>query len=617
MKKRMWALVIAGVLVFNQAGMVVFAQEPVKQEQKDARGVIVTPEKVEIGSAANSLVKFEVEDDEALYTKVYAYDVKADGKRLMEGTDYILSASEPGSLQPSTITFVMLKEYTGIADRDITIQLDTDGYGEFRTTVHVLQKGSGSGIEQVIDSIKEISRETLEDKSVKVTYEVTGTAMDKVGVKAQEPGSLYWMAPISVKSEGTAEKQTVTVTFEVEFGKVPEGAYKVRFYPSQNLNAAAMKEITTVITQGEVKPEVDKRALADKIAEAKAIKKGSYTNASWNKLQAAITAAEDVNADKEATKEDVEAQVAALEAAIKGLQVEVKNPVIWEIKTNATELESTGGTITVNVRGEDLPETMYYTLREKKAGESYWTKVVTNKAIANPSETGGDLEIEIPENTETEATEWNVGLAYEEDSLYPTYMKGSVVVKAKVPQKNYDDVSEQDWYYDATKYVSENNIMTGLTETMFGPEITLKRSEFATILYRLNGEPEISYSSKFPDVAEGQWYTNGVLWANSIGVVGGYGSGLFGTDDNITREQMALMMYRYAEYKGYNVSETAEISSFADADAVSSYAKTAFEWAVGSKIINGKADNTLAPQGQATRAECATIMMKFMNKYGK
>lgn len=181
----------------------------------------------------------------------------------------------------------------------------------------------------------------------------------------------------------------------------------------------------------------------------------------------------------------------------------------------------------------------------------------------------------------------------------------------------FTDVKETEWYYEAVKYVYKNKIIQGLTETTFGPDVTLTRAQFATILYRVNGEPVIEYSAKFPDIVDGQWYTDGVLWANSIGVVSGYANGLFGPDDSITREQMAVMMYRYAKYKEYDISKTADISSFADASEVSSYAQDAFKWAVGSEIISGKAGNMLEPQGEATRVECAAIMMRFMEKYEK
>lgn len=179
----------------------------------------------------------------------------------------------------------------------------------------------------------------------------------------------------------------------------------------------------------------------------------------------------------------------------------------------------------------------------------------------------------------------------------------------------FTDVSETDWFYDKVKYVYENSLMSGMTADTFAPDEPLTRAQFATILYRMNGAPEVSYSDTFSDVPEGQWYTNGILWASSVGVVSGYSDGSYGTDDKITREQMAVMMYRYAKAQSYDTGDSASLDAYTDASSVSSYATEAIRWAVGSGIISGKTSGTLDPQGNATRAECATIIMRFAEKY--
>ena len=183
----------------------------------------------------------------------------------------------------------------------------------------------------------------------------------------------------------------------------------------------------------------------------------------------------------------------------------------------------------------------------------------------------------------------------------------------------FTDISSDDWFYDSVKYVNDNGLMTGLNETTFGPYENLARAQFAVILHRISGSPEIEYTDKFPDVADGQWYTDAILWANEAGVVGGYtDTGKFGPGDNINREQMAVMMYRYAEYLGYDTSARADISQYADAKNVNEFAREAMSWAVGSGIITGKENGTkLDPQGNASRAECATIIMRFKTNYSK
>ena len=181
----------------------------------------------------------------------------------------------------------------------------------------------------------------------------------------------------------------------------------------------------------------------------------------------------------------------------------------------------------------------------------------------------------------------------------------------------YEDVNMTDWHYDAVEYAYRNGIMTGINPTTFAPNDPLARAQFAVILHWLNGTPAMDYTDRFHDVGESLWYTDAILWAADTGVVTGYSNGNFGPSDYINREQMALMMYRYAGYKGYDTSARADFGSYQDAANVSDFAKEAMQWAVGEGIITGKYQETqLDPQGNATRAECATIMMRFMEKYG-
>ena len=181
----------------------------------------------------------------------------------------------------------------------------------------------------------------------------------------------------------------------------------------------------------------------------------------------------------------------------------------------------------------------------------------------------------------------------------------------------YNDVNKNEWFQNSVEYVYNNGLMTGLNETTFGPYENLARAQFAVILHRMNDEPSIEYTNKFPDVANEQWYTDAILWASDIGVVTGYSdTGNFGPGDNINREQMAVMMYRYANYLGYDTSASANFSKFKDAKNVNEFAKEAMSWAVGAGIITGKDNETrLDPQGNASRAECATIIMRFMEYY--
>lgn len=179
----------------------------------------------------------------------------------------------------------------------------------------------------------------------------------------------------------------------------------------------------------------------------------------------------------------------------------------------------------------------------------------------------------------------------------------------------FRDVSEGQWFYDYTKFVYDRGIMTGMDMFSFGPAINLDRGQFATILYRMQGSPATSYSKVFPDVPDGYFFTSPILWAYNNQVITGYENGKFGPSDMITREQMAVMMYRYAKFCGLDTSDSGNLNSFPDTGKVSAFSKEAMVWAVGAGLIQGD-QGKINPQGNASRAHCATIMTRFMQKYG-
>ena len=182
----------------------------------------------------------------------------------------------------------------------------------------------------------------------------------------------------------------------------------------------------------------------------------------------------------------------------------------------------------------------------------------------------------------------------------------------------FTDVPEGAWYADAAAYVYEHGLMAGTSATTFAPDATTSRSMIATILWRMAGSPVVNYAMNYTDVTQGQWYSEAIRWTASEGIVGGYGNGLFGTNDPITREQFAAMLYRFAQEQGYDVSigENTNILSYTDVADLSEYAISAMQWAVGAGIINGTGDgSTLSPHGQATRAQAAVMLMRFCEEY--
>ncbi|WP_346662451.1 S-layer homology domain-containing protein [uncultured Merdimonas sp.] len=178
----------------------------------------------------------------------------------------------------------------------------------------------------------------------------------------------------------------------------------------------------------------------------------------------------------------------------------------------------------------------------------------------------------------------------------------------------YTDVTPDAWYYDTVADVYEKGLMTGMDATTFAPVETLARAQFAIILYRMESEPDIAFEATFKDVTDGQWYTDAILWAADASVVTGYSNGNFGPADKINREQMATMMFRYANAKGLDTSQRADFSSYPDASSVSDYARDAMSWCVANGIISGD-NGRLNPQGETARAVCATIISRFYNAY--
>lgn len=177
---------------------------------------------------------------------------------------------------------------------------------------------------------------------------------------------------------------------------------------------------------------------------------------------------------------------------------------------------------------------------------------------------------------------------------------------------NFTDVKESDWFFKGVEYVVDKGIMSGVSENEFAPSGKLTRAMLVQMLYNMESRPACDAENAFMDVPVGQWYTDAVIWANDAKIVSGMGEGLFAPNMEITREQMVAMLYNYAKYKGYDVTASADLSAFADTASVSTWAQPAMQWAVAEGYISGMGDSQLAPQGTATRAEIASVIMRFM-----
>lgn len=178
----------------------------------------------------------------------------------------------------------------------------------------------------------------------------------------------------------------------------------------------------------------------------------------------------------------------------------------------------------------------------------------------------------------------------------------------------FQDISESDWYHESVAFCFHKGLMNGTSETIFSPAKQCTRAMVVSILYRLSGSPSVSYDDTFTDVPSHTWYTDSIMWATQNHIVNGYGNGKFGPNNSITREQFATILLRYAESCGKSVADRSDLSAFFDATSISNWALDAMRWSVARGLINGKIVGnavSIQPRGLLTRAECATILMRY------
>lgn len=338
----------------------------------------------------------------------------------------------------------------------------------------------------------------------------------------------------------------------------------------------------------------------------------------------------------------------AANAAKDGDEITVVQNKNLDLTFNTTKsvkvTNKTNDKITVKFNGtdkeidKDNTKTFSYTKPSSSGGSSsgkttykVTTSAVNNGGVnASPSnaEKGATITITLSPDkgykldklTVTDGSGKTVSTVKKSDTVYTFTMPASAVkvgvsyVKAtETPSETkFNDVSANDWFASAVDYVTGKGMMNGTADNTFSPKANTTRGMVVTVLYRLENQPSTSAAS-FTDVASGAYYANAVAWANANGIVSGYGSGKFGPNDKVTREQLAAILYRYAQYKKYDVSvgEDTNILSYDDAQSISSYAIPAIQWACGAGVVTGKSGSKLDPKGNATRAEVAAMLMRF------
>lgn len=321
----------------------------------------------------------------------------------------------------------------------------------------------------------------------------------------------------------------------------------------------------------------DTYLLEEAIKEAKALEAVHYTEESYAVLAAQIQKAE-AALDAIQSMEELEQELAKLQSAIDQLVAGIKEIDI--IVPNKVE---------------------YFTGEELDLTGLVVTAVYYDGTIAEITD---GYEVEMPDMIKPGSH--TVTISYKEKQAVYTI----TVLENGLP---YEDVAKGDWFYEAVAYTYNGGLMTGMDPTHFGPYGTLSRAQFALILHRMENEAPVETEKSFGDIVGGEWYGPAVLWAAQNGIVNGYENGCFGPADLITREQMAVMMYRYAQFLGEDVTVDGDYSHFLDAEDVSGFAEEAMKWAVGKGIITGKENGTrIDPQGSTARSEAAIIIQRFM-----
>lgn len=209
--------------------------------------------------------------------------------------------------------------------------------------------------------------------------------------------------------------------------------------------------------------------------------------------------------------------------------------------------------------------------------------------------------------------EFTVKMGSKDAKLYVEFMDKDDIRLTELP---FRDVSKRDWYYDDVVYVYRKGYMDGMSSTRFGGELNTTRGQIVTILWRLTGEPRATKRNPFTDVSSSQYYYDAISWAYDAGVVDGFDAKTFKPDQNVTREQLAAILYRYAKYMNLSTSGSAYLAKYKDADKIANWAYDAMAWANYRGLINGTSATRIDPKGYATRAQIAAILHRFAVEYG-
>lgn len=338
-----------------------------------------------------------------------------------------------------------------------------------------------------------------------------------------------------------------------------------------------------------------------------------------------------VNIPKESAKAIAEQTGTSLSIETNSGQVDITPKAVESMVK-----ESGGSDIVIDISLKEKAE-----VKDQKASEQMKDKAAVAMQVTvtangkHITKFAGNLDILIPVNNKfVEGKNYTVTQISEDGTKdYPVgkcvKIGGKLYVKVSVNHLSTFVVSPEavsdiafidikgHWAYDAIKYVYTNKLMSGISSDKFAPDMSMSRAMLVTVLHRLDGSKKPEKASTFKDVQAGQWYTDAVAWASENGIVNGYSESAFGTNDDVTREQIATIMKKYADYKKFDTKKRNDLAQFSDKDAVSSWATEAMSWAVGDGLLTGRTTESLAPKGTASRAEVATILKRYMENVVK
>ena len=294
-----------------------------------------------------------------------------------------------------------------------------------------------------------------------------------------------------------------------------------------------------------------------------------------------------------------------------GLRVELPLGTVWIDPSDVKDVFSdTRDTVSFEIY-KSVDHTVVVNLREGRnpisADDAFHSRILAS-AFGRMTTSAGDVVYLV----NTDGSETLVRKSLVESRYIYTLLDGSAILRLRYNAKKFVDVEPDNWFAEAVDFVSGHELFIGVSDTEFGPRLTMTRAMLVTVLYRLEDKPDVAGKLMFTDVEAGTWYTEAVEWAAKNGIVNGVGDNLYAPNADVTREQIATMLYRYAQYLGRDVSGRASLDKFHDGDQVSDWAKEAMQWAVKLGIFQGDDTGALNPKNNATRAEVATLMQRIV-----